>query len=372
MVSRIAVTAPVAFPRTDRLLREVAFEGSPWFSRHGLSVLFEQRRVTKTDPHGRPRILIPASPCAEGDVIHLELPGPINTKGLLPASTPATPIHISKRFAVFNKPPGTHTYPLEPWANDCFANMIAKHLDDANLMSVDDFSALATPPVNEGGLVQRLDQNTSGLVISALDPAAKKAFRAAFSAETFIQRRYLAIVRKEPQVPEIHRVTLEGGKFSEFRFFIWHTGSKLLSQLRRPHFQDDTPVTKVFLGIRILSSARGRYLVEVDSRVGHRHVVRLGLMSLRSPVMGDPVYGPEHRTDKDQFSLHASGLRIASTIRDDNNEVVALDNTVFTCPPPQSFLDLASSYLLKVTPDAWENLRQGPGQYAYVIPKSHR
>lgn len=283
--------------RIDRLIREAEFPGKKWLSRAALEELIREGRVFV---QGK-RVVKPGITVAAGETVTLDLP-PL---GLLRAAQKAEPVwqDAGGRLALFNKRPGISTYPLLPWKNDTFANEVAAFAQD-------DFAELADPPILEGGILQRLDRDTSGLILVAWDAATKKTFRDAFSNGQ-IEKRYQAIVSGD---------------------WLQATGSHSFS-LRS--LQGGKKVEAISGGdagieITVVKSKDAHAWLEVRTRHGARHIVRATLAALGIPLVGDSLYGGEPSAAFHQ--LHA-GQIITQVFPDFPSSLVLA--------PPQSFLDCA-------------------------------
>lgn len=247
-----------------------------------------------------------------GAIIAVDLP-PL---GLHPDEVSAQPVWVSpdRKLAVFNKDSLIPTYPLLPWENGTLANRIARFCEEQGWMSAADYAALAEPPVLEGGLLQRLDEGTSGLVTSAFTSSAKDSYRKVFSGQ--VEKGYLAIVTGEP-------VSLQG---KHQLFFKTNAPKVSASTIASPG------ALEACLSIKILSSASGHGLVEVTTSQGLRHVVRAGLAALGHPLAGDSFYGGS--TAATFHQLHAHSLQIPGFAK-------------VTSSPPQSFLDCLKTLRLQ-------------------------
>lgn len=295
---------PIKPDRLDRLLREAPIPGKEWLTRASIESLIEQGRVVV---NGR-RVKKPGEQLAAGVEISLDLPALGLTAGSAPA--PLLWADESRRLALFSKPAGLATYPLLPWENGTFANQVSAFLKGSGWMNEEEFAALAEPPRLEGGLLQRLDRDTSGIMAVALEPGTKEIFRAAFS-EGKIRKTYRALVAGRPA---------EG----KFRFKMKEVGAKVQAQL--------DPSGETDLALKLIFAGKDFSEVEILTRQGSRHVVRATLSALGHALAGDAAYGGDTRAAP-FHQLHALALEL-------------LDLSLFPefpsgieAAPPQSFLD---------------------------------
>jgi 23S rRNA pseudouridine1911/1915/1917 synthase len=290
--------------RIDRLIREADFPGKKWLSRAALDELIEQGRVAASGKRvGRSGIVVTAE-----SEISLDLP----ELGLLRGSEPIAPVWLDpeKRLGIFNKPAGISTYPLVPWATDTLANRIVSYINETDWITAEAFTELADPPILEGGLLQRLDRDTSGIVLVAFQAATKKAFREALR-NSALEKRYQAIVAGN------WRAALGRHQFSLRPI----SGGKKMEAVKG----EDSGIEIV-----LRSESGSHAQLEVRTRQGARHIVRACLAALGIPLVGDRLYGGEESADFHQ--LHASQITVGQ-------EVFPEFPSGLVLTPPQSFLD---------------------------------
>jgi 23S rRNA pseudouridine1911/1915/1917 synthase len=286
----------------DRILRTWRGPGAEWLSRQAWDRLLEESRI---QVNGRV-VKKPGAIVGAGDRLNVSFPAPL--AGILPAATPARRITGNSEFAVFDKEVSRSSYPLLPWETETFANQVVTFLGGAT--ATESFSRLATPPLLEGGLVQRLDRDTSGLILVALTPEAKTNLRAAFLAGR-VEKEYLAIL-SNPLAP--------GNK----TVFLRAQGKAVKATLEPREGWE-----RVELSLEILSQSERNALGKIRCSQGQRHVVRASLAALGSPLVGDSQYGGSPQAMHHQ--LHASRLKLL--------ESRGVSPAEFFTPPPQSFLD---------------------------------
>ncbi|HKH47878.1 MAG TPA: RluA family pseudouridine synthase [Thermoanaerobaculia bacterium] len=123
------------------------------------------------------------------------------------------------------------------------------------------------------GIVHRLDQGTSGVIVVARTPAAYARLARAFASRE-VEKRYLAIVYGEPSP----RAGLVGAPIGR------HPVERREMIVRK----DGRPART---GYRTLAAAAGIALVELDLLTGRTHQIRVHMKHLGHPLVGDPVYG---------------------------------------------------------------------------------
>src|SRR5438270_10826695 len=125
------------------------------------------------------------SPVQAGARISVERPPPDQ-----PAPQPELPIrivHADAHLVVADKPAGMPSHPLKPGERGTAANALVGRFPEL---------AQVGPSPREGGLVHRLDSDTSGLLLAARTEAAHAMLRAQFTARS-VEKGYLALVAGE-------------------------------------------------------------------------------------------------------------------------------------------------------------------------------
>jgi len=296
--------------RLDRLLRGEVFPGAEWLSRQAWDWLLDNCLV---EVNGR-KCSKSGVVVAEGSEVLVRFPAmPLE---LRKAEKAAELLWCDGSLVVFSKPCGMPTVPLFPWESNALANSAAAALEEKGFLPAAGFAALSTPPVLEGGLLQRLDSNTSGIVCAALNGNTKSLFRQLFSGSR-IEKTYLAIVSGElDRARGDHQVWINS-----------QGGPKVKASLVAPKAADEVSVLKVVFE----KKAGNRALIRIRTSQGARHVVRAGMAALGAPLVGDELYGGEVCAPFHQ--LHALSLRLL-----DENAYPGFPADM-EAPLPLSFLD---------------------------------
>lgn len=138
----------------------------------------------------------------------------------------------------------------------------------------------------EGGylLVNRLDRDTSGIVLAAATEAARARFKR-LEDESRVDKRYLAVVQGVLSAPVELRWALDTADRARTRVLDGPAADPLRVTTARP-----------------LAAAGGLTLVEARIAKGARHQIRAHLARAGHPILGDALYGGG--TDAGGLRLH--------------------------------------------------------------------
>jgi RluA family pseudouridine synthase len=143
------------------------------------------------------------------------------------------------------------------------------------------------------GIHQRLDRDTSGIVLFTRDRAANKGLAAAFAAHT-VQKTYRALTHRPAQVSAgswtVENHLGEAVKGQGPRMASVRTGGLLA----RTEFT-------------VHAAFPGGLLVEARPRTGRKHQIRVHLAEEGLPILGDILYGADAGTAP-RAMLHAARI----------------------------------------------------------------
>ena len=141
-------------------------------------------------------------------------------------------------------------------------------------------------------VVHRLDRDTTGALLFALDPGAHRTFNTAFEKGT-VDKRYLALVRGAYAGPEEIDVALAPARRSRMRPV-------------REGEEGKPARTRVRVVERFGDRAT---LVEAQPLTGRTHQIRVHLASVGHPLLFDHQYGGKTQDELlSRTPLHASAL----------------------------------------------------------------
>lgn len=193
-----------------------------------------------------------------------------------------TVIYIDDHMLVAEKPAGLLSVPGRlPENKDCLITRL--QADYPNALTV-----------------HRLDMATSGLMVFARGPEAHRALSRAF-ADRRVGKRYVAVVAG---------VLAGGGEVDLPLITDWPN---------RPRQMVDHQAGKPSLTRwRALESGEETTRVELEPVTGRSHQLRVHMMAIGHPILGDVFYAPpEIRASSPRLMLHAERLSLPHPVRGD-------------------------------------------------------
>ena len=226
------------------------------------------------------------SPVGGGAKLFVNLPPPD-----APVPQPDLPlriVHADAFVIVADKPAGMPSHPLKPGETGTAANGLVGRFPELVLVG---------PSQREGGLVHRLDTDTSGLLLAARTNGAHQALRAQFTART-VEKGYLALV-----AGEIHA----GG---EIDLPLAHdpSDSRRVRAASDPEWAAVHGARPALTRFQPLERRGGFTLLDVEIATGVLHQIRAHLAFIGHPLAGDALYGGPPLPGLGRHFLHAARL----------------------------------------------------------------
>ncbi|HZT56255.1 MAG TPA: pseudouridine synthase [Burkholderiaceae bacterium] len=192
-------------------------------------------------------------------------------------SAAVEPVHVDAHCIVAVKPSGLLAVPGRgAHGQDCLAARVQAGFADALV-------------------VHRLDMSTSGLMLFARGAPSQRALSSAFAARA-VHKRYVAVVHG--------RVDAAQGEIDLPLGADWPN---------RPKQKVDRAAGKPSLTrwrVLVFDAARGTTRLELEPVTGRAHQLRVHLLAIGHPIVGDALYAPpEVIAQADRLLLHASSLR---------------------------------------------------------------
>ena len=188
-------------------------------------------------------------------------------------------VHDDAACVVVVKPAGLLSVPGRgEHLHDCVASRVQAMLSDALV-------------------VHRLDMATSGLMLFARGAAAQRALSIAFAARE-VHKRYVAVVEG--------LIEHDSGEIDLPLMADWPNRPK--QKADREHGKPSLTHYRVLARDQSAGTTR----VELEPVTGRAHQLRVHLLGLGHPILGDALYAPpEVQARTDRLLLHASALRFA-------------------------------------------------------------
>lgn len=142
-------------------------------------------------------------------------------------------------------------------------------------------------------LVHRLDRDTSGVMVFALTAHGQKHLGQQFEARV-PKKTYVARLagRLEPKEGEVDLPLIVDWPNRPKQMVCHETGKPALT------------------GYKVVKSSDEETRVRLFPKSGRSHQLRVHMLSLGHPILGDPLYAPETTEAHPRMMLHAEELRV--------------------------------------------------------------
>ena len=246
-----------AVQRLDKVLQE----RYPDFSRSRIEGLIKAGFVTVNGAVAEKA----GQKVAETDEIGVEIPPPVPAEPQ-PEDIPLTVVFEDEHMLVVDKAPGMVVHPAPGHFTGTLVNALLHHCPDLS-----GIGGVARP-----GIVHRLDQDTSGLLVVAKTQAAMDGLTRAFASHKSLTKTYLAVCHGRPR--------LDAGRIENL------IGRHPVDRKRMAIVERNGKLA--ITNWKVLGPGRaGTSLVECVIETGRTHQIRVHMASLGCPVIGDRVYG---------------------------------------------------------------------------------
>lgn len=227
-----------------------------------------------------------STPVRSGELVEIHLDDlPLTIFSLTPKQ-----ILFQDRFLlVVDKPAGIETQPTPARYKGTLYEALLRHLHNP-------YRPLDQP---ELGMVQRLDRETSGVMIFSIHPKAHRPLTQAF-AERKVDKTYLALVQGRPAADcgEI-RSHLGRARHGNRMMTVRQGGKEAITRYR------------------LLEAFADSSLIELELLTGRSHQIRVHCSEQGFPLLGDSLYGgPSHWRQRQvpRQMLHAATLALAHPV----------------------------------------------------------
>jgi 23S rRNA pseudouridine1911/1915/1917 synthase len=231
-----------------------------------------------------------------------------------PENIPLDILFEDKSLLVVNKPAGLVVHPAAGHEEHTLVNALLHHCKG----SLSGIGGVARP-----GIVHRLDKETSGCLVVAINDATHLALSEQFSSRV-VKKIYHAIVCGDVprEAGEIHAAI-----------------ARHPTHRKRMAVHDDSDGRAAHTSYRVLEKLNHATLVEAQIHTGRTHQIRVHFQHLGHPVVGDETYGAkQNKKLREQINyaaprvlLHAKELTFVHPRTKKEKH--------FTAPLPKDFKD---------------------------------
>jgi len=211
---------------------------------------------------------------------------------------------------VIDKPSGIVVHPFDFSSEKTVLDFLQSRYPE--IFSIDNQITLQDGRViSLGGIVHKLDRETSGVMVIAKTQEVFDELKAQFSLHT-VEKKYVAVVE---------------GVVKDASFVI----DAPLGRGKKDYKQSTNPINprgelrEAVTEVEVLQHLSGCTLVKLVPRTGRTHQLRAHMSSIGHPIVGDIAYGSS--TKDSRIMLHAQSIALA----------IAGQKKVFEAPLPEGF-----------------------------------
>ena len=228
---------------------------------------------------------------AAGDVLTVILPE--ETSDFEPEPIPITPVYEDNDLLIINKQPGFVVHPIKGHPAHTIANGLMQYLID-------------TEQKFKIRFINRLDMDTSGLLIIAKNSHAQDSFMKQMKANT-ISKKYIAVVKGVISENE-GTIDLPIGRPDPDRVERW-----VMTEGGYPSVTHYS----------VIERFNTHTLVKLILETGRTHQIRVHMAYTGHPVLGDHLYGGENPLLIERQALHSRYLSFNHPVSDKQIDVEA-------------------------------------------------
>ena len=201
---------------------------------------------------------------------------------IVPQNIPLDILYQDADVVVVNKKSGMVVHPAAGNESGTLVNALLYHVHDLSGIGGE----------MRPGIVHRLDKDTSGLILIAKNDAAHTSLSEQFKART-MEKHYRAIAH---------------GSFSQEEGMIdAPIGRHPIDRKKMAVVPNGKPSRTAW---RVLEHLSGEAYLDVHLLTGRTHQIRVHMLSIGHPLLGDPIYAPKLKTPVriPRLMLHAYSL----------------------------------------------------------------
>ena len=264
----IKVTSEMAGKRLDVVLSEQCSD----LTRSYINKLCKEERAALNGKTSKGN-----KKCKEGDVITLQVPEPTELE-ILPEEMNLDIVYEDQDVILINKPKGMVVHPAAGHYSGTLVNGLMAHCKD-------DLSGING--VLRPGIVHRIDKDTTGILIVCKNDMAHQSIAKQLYDHS-ITRKYHAIV--------YGNIKEEEGTVNA------PIGRSLKDRKKMGIVMDGKHAVTHYKVLKRLK--KGFTYIECQLETGRTHQIRVHMASIKHPLLGDDVYGPE----KSKYTLEGQCL----------------------------------------------------------------
>ena len=219
---------------------------------------------------------------APGDVLEVDIPAP-QPVDLVPQDIPLDILYEDEDVVVINKESGMVVHPAAGNPDGTIVNALLHHCGDLSGIG----------GVERPGIVHRLDKDTSGCLVIAKNDGAHQSLTAQFAARS-TEKRYLAVVQGIPSQSS-------GTVFT-------HIGRHPVNRLKMAVVNPGSGKAAITdYDLLCADPSTDSSLVLCTLHTGRTHQIRVHMLHLGHPLIGDPIYAKPARqkAKPGRLMLHA-------------------------------------------------------------------
>lgn len=255
--------------RIDKYLSEV----QSGLSRSYIQKLIEDGKITADQKPVKANLKVKA-----GMGVTILIPEPAKLE-VVPEDIPLDIIYEDKDLIIINKQKGLVVHPAAGHASGTLVNALLYHCSG----ELSGINGVMRP-----GIVHRIDRDTTGVIVACKNDKAHQLIADQLRVHS-ITRRYQALVY-HPFNTDEGRVEAPIGRDPKER------------KKMAVNYKNGKPAATNY---RVLENLQNKYAyIECSLETGRTHQIRVHMSSIRHPLIGDTVYGP----DKDTFHLQGQAL----------------------------------------------------------------
>lgn len=222
-------------------------------------------------------------------------------------------LYEDENILVIDKEQAVVVHPGAGQQNGTVVNGLLHYMQEKNLKNLSQGN-------ERPGIVHRLDKDTSGVLVCALNDISH-AFLSNEFKERRVKKRYLALVHNRPKEKSGTIETyIDRDPKNRKLFTVSNTGGRW-----------------AISSWKLLIDWGEYSLLSMDLKTGRTHQLRVHLKHIGCPIVGDPLYGRKTKSlTNATLMLHARrlGIRIPQEIEPEANRVIKHNWMVFTAAIP--------------------------------------